>query len=245
MRGASLVVRATCCPDRPTAAGRQEALRLLTRPIAFCTGRSQKIPKETSAKVPLESRQGLHNPSRWLRSADRHHRKSVKKSGSIPKGSHHGLESEVRPPPGSGSFFNSIPVVSSCPAGLNHRLRLWQTSGLLRRGLLQRSPKGFHNPSRWLSRRSGDTTGMAFNWIPTPAGRRTRARRPCAIPSGSIFFSNAFRWCRPAGLNHRLGLWNPCRYSKGTFAEIPSFPSCTWERTCPRSFAAPSEYDHR
>jgi hypothetical protein len=49
-------------------------------------------------------------------------------------------------------------------------------------------PQRFHNPSRWLSRSGGDTTGIGFIMIPTPAGRRTRLGKLCAIPAGSILF---------------------------------------------------------
>ena len=73
-------------------------------------------------------------------------------------------------------------------------------------------PKGFYNPSRWLTqprqqaapraKSNGDTTGSVAEG-PYPGGAAQRWN-----PSGVLIFAVIFRWYRPArpGLNHRLGL---------------------------------------
>ena len=63
-------------------------------------------------------------------------------------------------------------------------------------------PKGSKSISRWLSEPASDTTG---NVKRTAAPWRGASS---AIPAGIVTFDRDYRWCRPAGLNHRLRLWH-------------------------------------
>ena len=124
-----------------------------------------------------------------------------------------------------GSFANSI--LTREPSDLMSLAILNPVTSRMRslRKALNRVfgiPEECNNPSRWLS------SGLAGRYHRYVIGFTTdpgRGSHRGGIPAGILFVYDCFRWCRPGGLNHRLGLLQASglqKASRSTFAEVSS-----------------------